>query len=68
MRSPFSCHITYTVKCGWCDTIHTESWPVGSFLELPWPTLPTDWRVIDGLAICSNHTVTIKKKSKKAGK
>lgn len=61
MTVKFKCELAYRVRCSRCDATHTpEYWPLDAGCEVPNPSLPDSWRVLDGLPICDRHEVEVR--------
>ena len=56
----FSVGVTYSWACDICSEHHIERVMWEYLTALTMPSLPFDWRVLDGRAICPKHTIEVK--------
>lgn len=62
MIAPFECRITISAKCGFCETniiVFDELLLAGN--DIPKPSLPAFWRIVDGRPLCLDHVISIQR-------
>lgn len=68
MTKPALIHSVFSilVSCAACeDVVHRENHIVGPGQELPRPSIPYTWHVVDGYAYCPKHVITIETKEER---
>ena len=60
MHAPFTFQVRYEIRCGYCEREAVVSfWKMHRGSVLPVPSVPSDWRVLDGVPVCPDHLVAV---------